>query len=49
MRVVIVAPSLDTSNNVSGVSSVTRFIIENNSGHHYQNFQQGKTDNEGGD
>ena len=48
MRVVIVAPSLDTSNNVSGVSSVTRFIIENNSGHHYQNFQQGKTDNEGG-
>ena len=29
-KVVIVAPSLDTSVNVSGVSAVTSFIIQNN-------------------
>lgn len=46
MTVFIVAPSLDTKNNVSGVSAVTNFIISNNSQQKYQHFLQGKTDDE---
>lgn len=46
MNVIIVAPSLNTANNVSGVSAVARFVIENNKEHTYLHFQQGKQDNE---
>lgn len=45
--IIIVAPSLNTKDNVSGVSSVARFIIEKNSGHDYLHFQQGRQDHEG--
>ena len=45
--IIIVAPSLDSSINVSGVSAVARFIIENNGGRRYLHFQQGRQDNEG--
>lgn len=47
MNIIIVAPSLDTKSNVSGVSSVTNFIIKNNASQDYLHFQQGKQDNEG--
>lgn len=46
MNIIIVAPSLDAETNVSGVSSVARFIIANNK-NHYLHFQQGRQDNEG--
>ncbi|HEY5124477.1 MAG TPA: glycosyltransferase family 4 protein [Ignavibacteria bacterium] len=44
MNIIITAPSLDTNINVSGVSSVTNFIIENNSAHNYTHFKLGKSD-----
>lgn len=47
MDVIIVAPSLKIESNVSGVSSVARFIVENNCILNYQHFQQGRQDNEG--
>lgn len=43
-EVIITAPSLDPSQNVSGVSSVVQFIIDNNKECHYTHFQLGKTD-----
>lgn len=46
MRIIITAPSLDTAKNVSGVSSVVRFIIENNLVGQYIHFELGKQDNE---
>lgn len=45
--IIIVAPSLSTKSNVSGVSAVARFVIENNKDQSYHHFQQGKQDNEG--
>lgn len=47
-KVIITAPSLDPSVNVSGVSSVAQFIIENNKEAEYIHFQLGKTDKETG-
>lgn len=47
-RVLIVAPSLDLSTNVSGVSAVTNFIIEHNEECEYIHFMQGKSDGESG-
>ena len=44
MNIIITAPSLDTNINVSGVSSVTNFVIENNSAHNYTHFKLGKSD-----
>jgi glycosyltransferase involved in cell wall biosynthesis len=44
--VIITAPSLDTNKNVSGISSVTSFIIATNSTLNYKHFQLGKRDNE---
>jgi glycosyltransferase involved in cell wall biosynthesis len=44
MNIIITAPSLDTNINVSGVSSVTKFIIENNPAHNYIHFIIGKRD-----
>ena len=48
MDIIIVSPSLDTTQNVSGISSVTQFIIDNNCGQNYIHFEQGKKDNEQG-
>ena len=48
MDIIIVSPSLDTTQNVSGISSVTQFIIDNNCGQNYIHFEQGRKDNEPG-
>ena len=48
MRVIIVSPSLDPTKNVSGVSSVTKFIIENNPLQDYIHFELGRRDDEKG-
>lgn len=48
MNVIIVSPSLDATQNVSGISSVTQFIINNNLSQNYIHFEQGKKDNEAG-
>ena len=48
MQVIIVSPSLDPTKNVSGVSSVAKFIIENNPCHKYVNFELGRKDDEKG-
>lgn len=45
-KVIITAPSLDPSQNVSGVSSVAQFIIDNNPEWEYQHFELGKKDKE---
>lgn len=47
-KVIITAPSLDPKQNVSGVSSVAKFIIDNNSGTEYVHFQLGKKDKDKG-
>ena len=47
-RILITAPSLDPTQNVSGVSTVVQFIIDNNKEREYQHFQIGKTDKESG-
>lgn len=47
MLIIIVSPSLDSTKNVSGVSSVAKFIIDNNPNLHYYHFQQGRQDDEG--
>jgi glycosyltransferase involved in cell wall biosynthesis len=44
--ILITAPSLDTKNNVSGVSSVTNFIISNNPEYKYRHFELGRKDEE---
>jgi glycosyltransferase involved in cell wall biosynthesis len=44
--ILITAPSLDTTKNVSGISSVTNFIIGNNSSRRYTNFELGRKDDE---
>ncbi len=46
MYIIIVSPSLDPTKNVSGVSSVTKFIIENNPNHNYVHFELGRKDGE---
>ena len=48
MRIIITSPSLDPTKNVSGLSSVTRFIIENNPRHDYVHFELGRKDGEKG-
>lgn len=47
-KVIITAPSLDPTQNVSGVSSVVQFIIENNREVEYEHFILGKSDKETG-
>ena len=47
-NIIITAPSLNPTQNVSGVSTVVQFIIENNKEREYQHFQIGKTDKESG-
>ncbi|MBO5613022.1 MAG: glycosyltransferase family 4 protein [Prevotella sp.] len=46
--IIITAPSLDPTQNVSGVSTVVQFIIDNNKEREYRHFQIGKTDRESG-
>lgn len=47
-KVIITAPSLEPTQNVSGVSSVVRFIIDNNPNCKYLHFELGKKDKEKG-
>ena len=44
MKIIITSPSLDVKHNVSGISSITRFIIESNQDHRYVHFELGKRD-----
>lgn len=44
--ILITAPSLDTRKNVSGISSVVKFIITNNPEKVYQHFELGRKDDE---
>ncbi|MGI6324098.1 MAG: glycosyltransferase family 4 protein [Bacteroidales bacterium] len=44
--ILITSPSLDVAKNVSGISSVTRFIINNNTSFTYKHFELGKRDAE---
>lgn len=48
MNVIIVSPSLNPKENVSGISSVTQFIISNNKDVNYIHFLLGRKDNEKG-
>lgn len=48
MQIIITSPSLDTKENVSGISSVTQFIINNNPQNQYIHFELGKKDYEKG-
>lgn len=48
MQVIIVSPSLDPTQNVSGISAVTQFIIDNNNQVEYIHFELGRKDNERG-
>ncbi len=45
-HILITAPSLYTKNNVSGISSVTNFIIDNNLTKKYKHFELGRKDEE---
>jgi glycosyltransferase involved in cell wall biosynthesis len=44
--ILITAPSLDTTQNVSGISSVANFIISNNNNKVYKHFELGRKDDE---
>lgn len=46
MKIIIVSPSLDPNLNVSGISSVSSFILSQNKNHEYIHFEVGKRDNE---
>lgn len=46
--IIITSPSLNPEENVSGVSEVVRFIIQNNCERQYLHFTIGKKDGEGG-
>ena len=48
MKVIINSPSLDPKLNVSGISSVTQFIVSNNKEVEYIHFEVGKRDAESG-
>lgn len=44
MNIIITSPSLNPKENVSGISSVTQFIISNNRKQNYLHFELGKKD-----
>lgn len=44
--ILITSPSMDTQQNIGGISSVTRFLIDNNSEYNYRHFELGKHDRE---
>ena len=46
MKIIITAPSLNPKENVSGISSVVQFIINNNTNYEYIHFEVGKKDAE---
>lgn len=46
MQIIIVSPSLNPSENVSGISAVTQFIIDNNQEQRYLHFELGRKDKE---
>jgi glycosyltransferase involved in cell wall biosynthesis len=46
MKILITSPSLNPNQNVSGISSVTQFIIKNNTENEYIHFELGKKDYE---
>jgi glycosyltransferase involved in cell wall biosynthesis len=46
MKIIITSPSLNTNQNVSGISSVTQFIINRNTQNEYRHFELGKRDDE---
>jgi len=46
MEAIITSPSLDATRNISGISSVTAFIIRHNTSCKYIHFTLGKADNE---
>ena len=48
MQILIVSPSLNPTQNINGISSMTNFIIENNSCFDYVHFELGRKDNEKG-
>ena len=48
MHVIITSPSLDPTQNVSGISAVTQFIMASNTGADYIHFEQGRRDGERG-
>ena len=48
MNIIITSPSLNPKVNVSGISSVTQFIISNNRKQNYLHFELGKKDKEKG-
>lgn len=48
MNIIINSPSLNPKVNVSGISSVTQFIISNNRKQNYLHFELGKKDKEKG-
>jgi len=48
MDIIITSPSLNPQENVSGISTVTSFIIRNNTAQHYLHFQLGRKDSERG-
>lgn len=45
-KILITSPSLDSNKNVSGVSAITNFVINNNISFHYDHFELGRYDNE---
>lgn len=48
MKIIITSPSLNPNENVSGISSVTNFIIANNKKAEYIHFELGRKDSEPG-
>jgi glycosyltransferase involved in cell wall biosynthesis len=46
MKIIITSPSLDANQNISGISSVTQFVINYNTEHKYLHFELGRRDNE---
>jgi len=46
MKIIITSPSLNTDNNISGISSITQFIISYNTENEYFHFKLGRKDNE---
>ena len=45
-RIIITGPSLDFKKNIGGISTVTNFVINNNTSFHYSHFELGKHDKE---
>lgn len=46
MKILITSPSLDTNKNVSGISSITQFIITFNTKNKYLHFELGRKDSQ---